>query len=139
MTGAVFALTLKQPALAIPLSFLSHYATDAIPHFGFRIENVLGRKFNIFHTADFVFSLFLMAVLGAMFPSHALLIWACMITAAIPDLAWWFNRKTVKTWPKGLDRFTQAHWNISKHVYSHFYFDSAWFLIMWTIILIIKF
>jgi hypothetical protein len=34
MAGAVIALTVKQPVLAVPLAFLSHFATDMIPHFG---------------------------------------------------------------------------------------------------------
>lgn len=32
LTGVAIALIVKQPALAIPLAFLSHYVTDAIPH-----------------------------------------------------------------------------------------------------------
>lgn len=32
LTGTAIALIVKQPALAIPLAFLSHFVTDAIPH-----------------------------------------------------------------------------------------------------------
>lgn len=137
MTGAVIALAVKQPALAIPLSFASHFAADAIPHFGFKLEQVLGRKFNAFHTADFVLSISLMAILGALFPAKALLIWACMIAAAIPDLAWWFNRKSVRHWPGSLDKITKFHWDISSHI-NHLYFDAVWFASMWAIIIFIK-
>lgn len=34
MTGAVIAVAVKQPELAIPLAFASHFALDALPHFG---------------------------------------------------------------------------------------------------------
>lgn len=33
LTGAVIALVVKQPALAIPIAFLSHFVCDAIPHY----------------------------------------------------------------------------------------------------------
>lgn len=33
LTGAVIALVLKKPELAIPLAFASHFVLDAIPHY----------------------------------------------------------------------------------------------------------
>lgn len=33
LTGAVIALVFKKPELAIPLSFVSHFVLDAIPHY----------------------------------------------------------------------------------------------------------
>ena len=38
VTGAVIALVVKQPALALPLAFLSHFVLDALPHYGERGE-----------------------------------------------------------------------------------------------------
>jgi glucose-6-phosphate-specific signal transduction histidine kinase len=34
LTGAVVAMAIHQPLLAIPLACLSHFVLDAIPHFG---------------------------------------------------------------------------------------------------------
>ena len=34
LTGAAIAVVIKKPKLAIPLAFLSHFACDALPHFG---------------------------------------------------------------------------------------------------------
>jgi hypothetical protein len=34
LTGAVIAVVVKQPALAVPLAFVSHFVLDALPHFG---------------------------------------------------------------------------------------------------------
>lgn len=34
LTGAVVAMAIRQPLLAIPIAFLSHFVLDAIPHFG---------------------------------------------------------------------------------------------------------
>jgi len=33
LTGALIGLTITNPALALPLAFLSHFACDAIPHY----------------------------------------------------------------------------------------------------------
>ena len=56
MTGAVIALTVKKPELAIPLSFLSHFAQDAIPHFGIPGYKLFTKKFNLGLLADFLFA-----------------------------------------------------------------------------------
>lgn len=34
-TGAVIALVVQKPAIALPLAFVSHFVADALPHFGF--------------------------------------------------------------------------------------------------------
>ncbi len=127
MTGAVIALAVINPYLAIPLSLASHYATDLIPHYGFRQSEVLEKSFNKYLALDFVLSVFLMGILGLLFPQQKWLIWACMIVAAIPDLAWWFYRKSVKEWPKGLDRFTAWHFrlNARSHIDTPVY-DGLW-------------
>ena len=138
LNGALIALVVKQPALAIPLSFASHYATDAVPHFSFASDELLGRKFNRFIKADFTFSIFLMVVLGALFPAHAFLIWACMIAAAIPDIVWWFYRKSAKSWPEGLGKFSSYHSRLNGKVHvSHFYFDTVWFVLVFGLILLV--
>jgi hypothetical protein len=88
ITGAAIALVAKQPVLAIPLSFLSHFATDLVPHFGFDEKYLFKRRFNILLITDFLLSVCLMVALGFIFPSQKWLIWACMIAAASPDLTW---------------------------------------------------
>jgi hypothetical protein len=87
MTGAAIALVVKQPALAITLSFISHFAIDMIPHFGFPEKDLFRRKFNVLLIADFIFAICLMIILAILFPSQKWLIWTCMIAAAIPDAA----------------------------------------------------
>jgi hypothetical protein len=89
MTGAAIALLVKEPALAVPLSFLSHFACDAIPHSGLPPGGKLfNRFFNVTLITDFVVAVIMMVILGILFPSHKWLIWACMIAAASPDLMW---------------------------------------------------
>ena len=99
MTGAVIALTVKQPLLAVPLSFLSHFAQDMLPHWNYGLSRQKGeepkffsRRFNLFLTLDLMTALIIMAILAIAFPSHLWLIWACMIAAASPDLMWAYYR-----------------------------------------------
>ncbi len=91
MTGAIIALTVKNPVLAVPLSFISHFAQDLVPHFdhfaGVNDEHLFERKFNISLVTDFLLSITLMIVLAILFPAHKWLIWSCMVAAACPDLA----------------------------------------------------
>ncbi len=91
ITGAVIALTVKQPAIAVPLSFISHFFQDLVPHFDFfsgpNQEHLFERKFNIVLITDFLLSVTLMVVLAFLFPAQKWLIWGCMVAAACPDLA----------------------------------------------------
>ena len=137
MTGAVIALAIRQPAAAIPLSFISHYAADYIPHFGLPQHEVLGSKFNKLLAADFIIGLICLVTICLLFPSQWPLVLACMAAATSPDLIWWFYRKTVKAWPAGLDSFTAWHYgvNMKSHV-GHWYYDAIWFIGMWLVILI---
>jgi len=99
ITGAVIALTVKQPVLAVPLSFVSHYFQDLIPHWDYGVSreadkngNFFTKRFNLSLLADFIFSVILMIVLAILFPTHKLLIWGCMAAAASPDLVWAYYR-----------------------------------------------
>lgn len=136
MTGAVIALAVRQPLLAVPLAFVSHYVTDMLPHFGFEQKEVLKKRFDFFVLGDFVFSLILMFVLAILFPAQAILIWLCMIAAAIPDMVWWFYRGSVASWPRGLGDFSAWHFKINteSHV-RHFYYDILWFAAMWALVI----
>ncbi len=39
MTGAVIGLAITAPVVAMPIAFFSHFALDALPHFGFAKAN----------------------------------------------------------------------------------------------------
>jgi hypothetical protein len=139
ITGAVIALTIKQPALAIPLAFLSHFATDVIPHFGLGKENILNRKFSVVLVADFIFSVFLMAGLAVLFPAHVWLIWACMIAAASPDLMWAYHhlyKVKIRKNKLKLGRVAKFHSKIQwSQTLAGIGVEAAWFLLMGLIIL----
>jgi hypothetical protein len=139
MTGAVIALTVKQPALAVPLAFLSHFATDMIPHFGLDEKQLFKRRFNVILVADFLFAISLMVILAVLFPEHIWLIWACMIAAASPDLMWAYHRLYIehhKKRPKKLGRIASFHSKIQwSQTIPGFLIEAIWFVLMGTIVL----
>lgn len=94
LTGAVIAIAINQPALAVPLAFVSHFAQDAIPHWDYGVkpgDQFFSRRFNLFLIGDFCLALFAMAFIFGAFPDQYKLIWACMIAAAAPDLMWGYH------------------------------------------------
>ncbi len=93
LTGAVIALLVREPLIAVPLSFASHFACDAIPHAGLgEGDELFDNKFNRTLIGDFIVAMSLMVVLGFFFPDKKFVIWACMVAAASPDLMWAYYR-----------------------------------------------
>lgn len=146
LTGAVIALTVKNPAAAVPLAFLSHFAQDAIPHHNYFANETeishFSRKFNIALICDFLLSLVLMVLLAVMFPTHKWLIWGCMAAAAVPDLMWGYyflyvehiNKQKPKFDP--IARFHKfVEWSETKE---GIWVEILWFVIMWVIIIKIR-
>ncbi len=139
MTGAVIALVVKEPTLAIPLSFVSHFVCDAIPHFGVKDDpangdsEVFSKKFNIILITDFLLAVSIMALLGFyLFPEHKWVIWFSMIAAAIPDITNVYHRIY-------LERYKNVPYEPDKHftsriqwssTYKGAYVEAAWFALM---------
>lgn len=104
LTGAVIALAVHQPAIAIPLAFLSHFVLDAFPHFGIYEEDVLKRnKHPLFRGVVGVDTIVAFGVIiGAPFITHIHTAWgtilACMLAAILPDSVWiWRYIKEIRT------------------------------------------
>lgn len=139
MTGAVIALSVHQPVLAVPLAFLSHFATDLIPHFGLSEDDLFNRHFNAILILDFVFAVFMMAILAIVFPSHLILIWLCMIAAASPDLMWAYHHLYVaryKKRPLKLGRIAKMHHKIQwSQTFPGILVEASWFILMGAVIL----
>jgi hypothetical protein len=86
-TGALIATVIKQPYLALPLAFLSHFVLDMIPHFGIG-KGHINKTFATYLTIDMsCASAVLLAVL-IIHPANWLLIMVCAVLAASPDLLW---------------------------------------------------
>ena len=142
MTGAVIAVTIHQPAVALPLSFVSHFVCDAIPHFANPKIPFFSKKFNTILISDFVLAVICMIVLAVIFPSKMWLIWACMILAASPDLAWGYYELYEKYLCKKeikLDFISRFHvWIQWSQTVRGAYVELAWFVSMAGLIFLAK-
>ena len=117
MTGAVIALAVRQPALAIPLAFASHFVLDSLPHFGIYEDDVLKRNRHwLFRTVTSI-DIPLMLVLLFVAPHLAAkkLAWgvvlAGMLAAIAPDSVWvyrFFNEIKTQQWRPG-SRYSRFH------------------------------
>lgn len=145
MTGAVIALLVKEPLLAVPLSFASHFVCDAIPHFGVidkpgEPDNELfTKKYDVILVADFLVAVAIMFILGGLFPSQKWVIWSCMVAAAIPDAMWAYYRlyveKIRKHKPK-YDPLARFHIFIQwSETHQGIILEIVWFVAMGAIIL----
>ncbi|HET9850169.1 MAG TPA: hypothetical protein VFP35_00870 [Candidatus Saccharimonadales bacterium] len=146
MTGAVIALFVKQPALAVPLALASHFVTDIIPHWDYGVSRGKGKpehfdkQFNLVLTSDFLFSVLLMVVLALLFPSQKWLIWACMIASACPDLMWAYYqlyKSKIKGQKPKFDPLARFHlfiqWSQTK---AGGLVELAWFISAWAVVLV---
>lgn len=146
MTGAALALTIKNPAIAIPLSFISHYLQDLVPHWNYGVSREADKKgsffttkFNLALLTDFCLSLILMVVLALLFPAQKWLIWACMVAAASPDLVWAYYRlyrEHIKKQQPHYDALSNIHLKMQWSQTAHgALVEVIWFLLMGVTIL----
>jgi hypothetical protein len=145
LTGALIAITIKKPELAIPLAFLSHFAQDAIPHHDYFNEGrtrILRGKFNYLLAADFIASVVLMVGLAFLFPAHKYLIWVCMVAAASPDLVWayyYLYLDRLKSKPIKLDWLSRFHQRMEWFEFGKgAYVELAWIIVIGAIILSLR-
>lgn len=114
--GALIAIVIKQPALALPIAFLSHFIMDALPHFGFNGngfgEALKNKKLVILHQSFNVPAF--MALMLILYPFG----WIAYVGAAVavsPDLAWptryWFYERHGKA-PRPNGPIIRFHHNI---------------------------
>lgn len=123
MTGALIAAVVRRPELAIPLAFLSHFALDAVPHFGFEEDDVIVRNsmklFRVVMSVDIAASIAALVILPtvARISHMAVQPWvivASMLAAYSPDVIWLYRyiheMRTKSQRPQG--RFARFHQNI---------------------------
>ncbi|HSX06931.1 MAG TPA: hypothetical protein VLG92_04370 [Candidatus Saccharimonadia bacterium] len=136
LTGAVIGLTVTNPALALPLAFLSHFMCDAIPHYDMPGEDGPKR----FKSKRFVYEflvvgaglcLAIVLLLAAARPQHWLVAACCAFLAASPDLFWvprFLYARRTNTEPP-LNRFLRFHlWLQWKAGPQLLWLELAWFV-----------
>lgn len=89
LTGTAIAIAVKQPLLAAPLAFISHFVLDAIPHFGDMPFYSYGHPlFPYAMAADGVLSIASVGTIMALHPDLALVIGFGAFFAILPDVFW---------------------------------------------------
>ena len=86
LTGALIALSVKDPLLAAPLAFVSHFVLDSTPHFGIDGLDFKTPKGKVVGIADCVSAFIVWLILISLFPSHWFLVSIGVFFACLPDL-----------------------------------------------------
>jgi len=119
ITGALIAVSINRPAIALPLAFFSHFAQDAIPHFGYAGHGgyAVGLKHRLtkyMMLIDPITGLFLLLVL--LHYSVSFWVYAAAFLALCPDfekfIAYFaFERRGKKGWVSPIGPFhTWIQW-----------------------------
>lgn len=88
-TGAIIALTIKEPAVALPLAFASHFVLDIIPHHGNDLRFIHGqRQYNRKIAFDGLASILILVAAIVARPQDGGYIAACVFASVLPDLVW---------------------------------------------------
>lgn len=113
LTGAIIALTVKEPLLALPLAFVSHFALDMLPHFGMYWQQ--RRKYpKLSKYSLLADGVTLLVILVIFWLSQApALVYVCGLVAMSPDFVWWYRFIILEKWgarpPLPMNRFNQWH------------------------------
>lgn len=140
LAGAIIAVAVRQPVLAVVLAFISHFLMDALPHFGIQIENNDVRTRNdrpLFKwvttridVAGTIIAVVLLPILLRPRIAWPLTL-ACILAAIAPDLIWVYRfireLKTGKLGRKSV--FSKFHKWIQWGEYPWaLVFDICWFV-----------
>lgn len=93
LAGALIAVYVQKPVLAIPLAFTAHFLMDAIPHFGVHIGDEIKRNTSKLWRLVLLADLLLAAILLVSVPSFfgdslTWTIFFSMLACASPDVVW---------------------------------------------------
>lgn len=89
LTGTAIAVAVKQPALVVPIAFLSHFVLDSIPHFGGMSFYEYGHKlFPYVMVADGILSVSAVGIVMLLQPDLAPIIALGASFAILPDFFW---------------------------------------------------
>jgi hypothetical protein len=139
LTGALVAVAINRPALALPAALLSHFLADAIPHWNYELKPHIARR-TVVMSADLALSLALLLILAATVDANPYLLIAGGLLGILPDTMWlrFFitGRPSIQGSPKRLiNRLRQFHfWIQWSETGWGFFVELAWFpLMLWLI------
>ena len=139
VTGALVAVAIKQPAIALPAAFLSHFAIDMLPHWDYKIPG-LARMRRLVIGIDFLASFWLIFLVSILLPESGWLALAGGFLAIVPDAMW------LPYILHGVQ--SPAHKNTLLHIARRFHLkiqwsetsiglavEAAWFVLMLTLLI----
>lgn len=140
--GGVIALIVKEPVLALPLAFLSHFLVDYIPHYSMNDKYLFKRRFNIYLFFDTLICV-IMATLAVVYLENGLLVAVCMFLATSPDFMWAYHklyREHYRGLKSNFGPIARFHKRIQatshfRHARRGKIIESIWFIVMTSIIL----
>jgi hypothetical protein len=88
LTGAIIGVLVVNPLIALPLAFCSHFALDAIPHFGVEHGRFNTAFFRNMLITDAAACVLLAALITIHQPAHWWSLVLCAFVATSPDLMW---------------------------------------------------
>lgn len=122
LAGTIIGLSITQPAVALPLALVSHFALDAVPHFGVQFDKSPRRR-KIFHVSLLIDAILLSAVIGYLLISAAgWLALACLFLAGCPDFVQAYKYLFDENFRA---RPTQQHW------FTKFHHNIQWSTTLW--------
>lgn len=86
LTGALIAVAVKEPMLAAPLAFVSHFVLDSTPHFGLDGLDFKTPKGKVVGVMDCFGALVTWLILISLFPAQWFLVSVGVFFACLPDL-----------------------------------------------------
>lgn len=108
VTGAAIATLVRQPMLALPLSFMSHFACDMVPHFGF--DSKFGSKSMFWRLGiDGVVAVCIAIVLVLSGVTNPWFLALAGFVAMSPDLMWLYH---------GLKKHSPADYGVFSRTHS---------------------
>ena len=116
-TGAIIALSIKEPAIALPLAFASHFVLDALPHYGADFHQ--RKKYPAFLRivgTDLVLTPLAIVLVSLL--AHSWLVFGAMLLAICPDIVWF--GKYYYDWRKNLP------FQLPQDVFSRFHKRIQW-------------
>ncbi|MBC7581461.1 hypothetical protein H7097_01160 [Aeromicrobium sp.] len=134
-TGALIGLTVDEPFLALPLSFVSHFVLDAIPHYdpveGTNEEKISSKKFFYIQIVLGALLCFLLILLLSITqPKRWLVAAGCAFLGASPDLLSFPRYLSVKQTGMDIDK-TNWFWSFHSWIQWRTGPDLLWTELVW--------
>lgn len=143
ITGALIAVILPKPYLAIPVAFLAHFVMDAIPHFGISEQDVNKRNKNPIFLLTLMTDIMIAVLLLISIPlslSQSVSPWVLllsMIACMSPDLVWGrrFYHEVRRKASKRMSNFSLFHKNIQwSETPKGLIVEILWFIVVFNLV-----